>query len=46
MYVVFMHVGPYISIVPMTKNRNIVKKHIRTLETKLIKPAVFGNNTL
>jgi hypothetical protein len=46
MDMVFVHVGADVSVVPVSQNGNIVKKHIRTLETKLIKPAVFGNDTL
>ena len=36
--------GAYISIVPMTKNRNIIEKNIRSLKTELVEPAIFGND--
>ncbi len=28
----FMHIGAYVPVIPMTENRNIVKENIRTLD--------------
>ena len=44
--VVLVHIGAYISIIPVAQNRNIIEKHIRSLKPKLVEPAVFGNNKL
>jgi hypothetical protein len=43
---VFVHIGTYIAVIPVAENGDIVKKYIRSLETKLIKPSVFGDYTL
>ena len=39
---VFMHIGAYVAVIPVAQNRQIIKKHIRSLKTKLVEPAVFG----
>ena len=41
---VFMHIGTNISVVPVAQDRQVIEKHIRSLKTKLVKPAVFGND--
>lgn len=42
----FMHIGAYIAVIPVPQDGDVVKEHIRTLESQLVEPAVFGNNML
>ena len=42
--VVLVHIGTHIPVIPVAEDGDIVKKDIRPLEAKLIKPAVFGDN--
>ena len=37
-----MHMGADVAVVPVTEDRDIIKEDIRSLETKLVEPAVFG----
>ena len=42
--VMFMHVGADVAVVTVTQNGNVVEKHIRPLQAKLVEPAVFGDD--
>jgi hypothetical protein len=41
---VLVHVGAYIAVIPVAENGDVVKKHVRPLESQLVEPAVFGDN--
>ena len=41
-YLILMHMGADVAVVPVTEDRDIIKEDIRSLETKLVEPAVFG----
>ena len=43
---VLVHVGTHVSVIPVPQDGNIVKEHIRPLQTQLVEPAVFCNNVL
>jgi len=45
MYMVFVHIGTYVAVIPVAENGNIIKKHIRSLEAELVKPSVLGDYT-
>ena len=44
--VMLMHIGANVAVVPVAQNGNIVEKHIRPLQSQLIKPPVLGNDKL
>ena len=39
-----MHIGADIAMIPVAQDRQVIEKHIRSLKTKLVKPAVFCND--
>ena len=43
---VFMHIGTYIAVVSMAQDGQVIKKHVRPLETQLIEPPILGNDKL
>jgi hypothetical protein len=43
---VFMHIGAYIAVVSMAQDGQVIKKHVRPLETQLIEPPILGNDKL
>jgi len=45
MYMVFVHIGTYVAVIPVAENGYIIKKYIRSLEAELVKPSVFGDYT-
>ena len=43
---VLMQLGTYIAVVSMAQDGQIIKKHVRSLETQLIEPPILGNDKL
>ena len=41
---VFVHIGTHIPVIPVAQDGKIVKKDIRSLQSQLVKPAVFGDD--
>lgn len=39
-----MHIRTHIPVIPMSKNRDVIKENIRSLEAELVEPAIFGND--
>ena len=43
-YMVLMHVGSHVPVIPVAQDGQVVEEHIRTLEAKLVEPSVLGDN--
>lgn len=43
-YLVFMHVGAHIPVIPVAQDWEIVKEYIRALQAQLIEPTIFCDN--
>ena len=43
-HMVFVHMGTHIAVVTVAQDRQVIEKHIRSLKTKLVEPAVFCND--
>ena len=41
-YLVFVHIGTDVAVIAVAQDRDIIEKHIRSLQTELVEPAVFG----
>ena len=41
-----MHIGTYIAVVAVAQDGQVVEEHIRSLQSQLVKPPVFGNDKL
>ena len=46
LYMVFVHIGTDIAVIPVAENGNLVEKHVRSLQSQLVQPAVLGNDML
>ena len=42
-YLVFVHIGTDVAVIAVAQDRDIIEKHIRSLQTELVEPAVFGD---
>ena len=40
---VFVHIGTDVAVIAVAQDRDIIEKHIRSLQTELVEPAVFGD---
>ena len=45
-HMVFVHMGTHIAVVTVAQDRQVIEKHIRPLQSQLIKPPVLGNDKL